>query len=39
MNLQVNAKLYPGIPGKIAPKSSAKILFDYISSIIKGCND
>lgn len=33
--LGLNAKLYPGIPGKTSPKSSAKILFDYISTIIK----
>lgn len=33
--LGINAKLYPGIPGKISPKTSAKILYDYISMIIE----
>lgn len=33
---RLNAHLYLGIPGKIAPKASAKILADEIIPIIKG---
>ena len=32
--LGTNAKLYPGIPGKISPKTSAKILYSFISLLI-----
>ena len=32
--LGIHAKMYQGIPGKIAPKSSAEILYQYISKHI-----
>jgi dipicolinate synthase subunit A len=38
-HLKLNAKLYLGIPGKIAPRASADILVSEVNTLLKERSD